>query len=52
VFTGAAVNFGLASALAASGTLGTPVAPTAIAFGAGLLVIPFATQRRGHVSPD
>jgi hypothetical protein len=34
------------------GTLGTPVALTAIAFGLGLLVIPFAHETRGKVLPD
>jgi hypothetical protein len=34
------------------GTLGKPVAFTAIAFGIGLLVIPFALETRGKVLPD
>jgi hypothetical protein len=34
------------------GTLGKPVAFTAIAFGIGLLVIPFAEETRGKVLPD
>ena len=33
------------------GTLGTPVALTAVAFGLGLLIIPFATETRGQVLP-
>ena len=34
------------------GTLGTPIALTAIAFGVGLLVIPFAPETRGELLPD
>ncbi len=51
-FVGAAVNFGLAGAVKAMGTLGTPVALTAIAFGIGLLIIPFARETRGDRLPD
>jgi hypothetical protein len=51
-FIGAVVNFGLAGAVAAMGTLGTPIALTAIAFGVGLLVIPFARETRGQTLPD
>jgi MFS family permease len=51
-FIGAGVNFGLAGAVAAMGTLGTPVAFTAIAFGLGLLIIPFARETRGQALPD
>jgi MFS family permease len=51
-FIGAGVNFGLAGAVAAMGTLGTPVAFTAIAFAVGLLVIPFAIETRGECLPD
>ncbi|HEX9461554.1 MAG TPA: MFS transporter [Alphaproteobacteria bacterium] len=51
-FIGAGVNFGLAGAVAAMGTLGTPVAITAIAFGVGLLIIPFAVETRGETLPE
>lgn len=51
-FIGAGVNFGLAGAMAAMGTLGTPIAFTAIAFAAGLLIIPFATETRGETLPE
>ncbi len=51
-FIGAGVNFGLAGAVASMGTLGTPIALTAIAFGVGLLVIPFARETRGEPLPD
>ena len=51
-FVGAGVNFGLAGAVAAMGTLGTPVALTSIAFGIGLLIIPFAAETRGRILPE
>jgi MFS family permease len=51
-FIGAGVNFGLAGAVAATGTLGTPIAFTAIAFAVGLLIIPFATETRGETLPE
>jgi MFS family permease len=51
-FIGAGVNFGLAGAVAAMGTLGTPIAITSIAFGVGLFVIPFAAETRGQTLPE
>jgi MFS family permease len=51
-FIGAGVNFALAAGVAAMGTLGTPVALTALAFAAGLLLIPFARETRGEPLPD
>jgi len=51
-FIGAGVNFGLAAAVAAMGTLGTPIALTAIAFALGLLIIPFARETRGQALPE
>jgi hypothetical protein len=45
------VNFALAAAVSAMGTLGTPVALTAVAFALGLLVIPFARETRGESLP-
>ena len=51
-FIGAGVNFALAASVNAMGTLGTPVAWTAVAFGIGLLIIPFAYETRGEVLPD
>jgi MFS family permease len=51
-FIGAAVNFVLAGAVATMGTLGTPIALTSIAFGLGLLIIPFARETRGETLPD
>ena len=51
-FIGAGVNFALAGAVAAMGTLGTPIALISIAFGVGLLIIPFARETRGEPLPD
>jgi MFS family permease len=50
-FVGAGVNFALAAGVAHMGTLGTPVALTAIAFAIGLLVIPAALETRGQILP-
>jgi hypothetical protein len=35
-----------------AGTMGKPVAYTAIVFGLGLLIIPFAQETRGERLPD
>jgi MFS family permease len=51
-FIGAGVNFGLAGAVAAMGTLGTPVAITSIAFVVGLFIIPLASETRGETLPE
>jgi MFS family permease len=51
-FIGAGVNFGLAGAVAAMGTLGTPIAITSLAFGIGLLIIPCAPETRGQILPE
>ena len=51
-FVGAGVNFALAGAVAAMGTLGTPIAMTALAFAIGLAIIPFATETRGKDLPE
>ncbi len=51
-FFAAAVNFGVGGLVIQMGTLGKPVAFTAIAFGIGLLVIPLATETRGEVLPE
>jgi MFS family permease len=50
-FIGAGVNFALGAAVHAMGTLGTPVALTAVAFGVGILVIPLATETKGERLP-
>lgn len=51
-FIAAGVNFGIGALVSQMGTLGKPVAMTAIAFGIGLLVIPFAVETRGNPLPD
>ena len=50
-FIAAAVNFGVGGLVARMGTLGQPVAFTAIAFVIGLMVIPFAVETRGEALP-
>jgi MFS family permease len=50
-FIGAGVNFALAAGVQSMGTLGIPVALTAIAFALGLLVIPLAVETRGERLP-
>ena len=50
-FVGAGVNFLLAALVLRMGTLGTPVALSGIAFGIGILVIPFAIETRGKELP-
>jgi MFS family permease len=50
-FAGAGVNFALAWGVQTMGTLGTPVALTAIAFALGILVVPLAVETRGEILP-
>jgi len=51
-FLGAGVNFALGAMVLHWGTLGTPVALTAIIFVLGLLIIPFSPETRGEVLPN
>ncbi|MCL6453937.1 MAG: MFS transporter [Alicyclobacillus sp.] len=51
-FVGAIVTFVIGAMVKGMGTLGTPVALTAIAFVIGLLVIPAALETKGEVLPD
>ncbi|HLX83723.1 MAG TPA: MFS transporter [Terriglobales bacterium] len=51
-FIAAGVNFGVGALVSRMGTLGKPVACTAIAFGIGLLVVPFAVETRGKALPE
>jgi len=51
-FIGAGVNFLLGALVLRMGTLGTPIALTGVAFGLGLLVIPFALETKGRRLPD
>jgi hypothetical protein len=48
---GTGMKFGLAGAVAAMGTVGTPTAITSIAFGVGLAIIPFAPKTPGDTLP-
>jgi MFS family permease len=50
-FVGAGVNFLLGALVLRMGTLGTPVALTAIAFGIGILIVPFAVETTGQKLP-
>jgi MFS family permease len=49
---GAGVNFALGSMIHSYGSIGIPVATTAIAFIIGLAIIPFAAETRGQRLPD
>ncbi len=51
-FIGAGVNFLLGSMIHSYGSIGVPVATTAIAFVLGLLVIPFARETQGMPLPE
>jgi MFS family permease len=51
-FIGAGVNFLLGSMIHSYGSLGIPVATTALAFVVGLLVIPFAMETKGLQLPE
>jgi hypothetical protein len=51
-FIGAAVNFALGALVLRMGTLGVPVALTALAFVLGLVLIPFATETHGERLPN
>ena len=51
-FIAAGMNFAIGALVGRMGTLGKPVAITAIAFGIGLLVIPFGVETRGKTLPD
>lgn len=51
-FVGAGVNFLLGGMVLRMGTLGIPVALTAIAFGIGILIIPFALETTGQPLPE
>jgi MFS family permease len=51
-FVGAGVNFALGALVLRMGSLGTPVALTAIAFGIGILVVPLAIETTGQQLPS
>ena len=50
-FIGAGVNFALGALVASWHTVGTPVALTGLAFGLGLLILPFALETKGETLP-
>lgn len=50
-FGGAAITFLVGAGVRHYGSLGTPVAVTAIAFALGLLLIPFGAETKGQVLP-
>jgi MFS family permease len=50
-FVGAAVNFGVGALVLHMGTLGTPIALTAVAFVLGMLLIPLTVDTRGRALP-
>jgi MFS family permease len=51
-FIGAGVNFLIGGMVRHAGTLGKPVAYTAVAFALGLLIIPFAKETHGQPLPQ
>ena len=51
-FIAAGVNFLLAAQIREMGTLGIPIALTAIALAIGLLLLPFSIETKGHKLPD
>jgi MFS family permease len=51
-FVGAGVNFILGWAVAQTGTLGGPVAMTAIAFAIGIAILPWAIETKGKGLPE
>ncbi len=50
-FGGAAITFLVGSGVQRYGSLGVPVAVTALAFAVGLLLIPFGAETRGQILP-
>ena len=51
-FVGVAMVFILGNGIASYGSLGVPVAWTALAFVLGLLILPFAVETRGQELPS
>ncbi|MGA2539867.1 MAG: MFS transporter [Terracidiphilus sp.] len=49
---GAGINFLLATAIRSYGSLGVPIATTALVFVVGLFIIPFAMETKGMPLPD
>jgi MFS family permease len=51
-FLAAGVTFLVGAGVSYYGTIGTPVAITSIAFVAGLLLVPFGMETKGHALPE
>jgi MFS family permease len=51
-FIGAGITFLVGAGVSSTGTIGTPVALTSLAFLAGLLLLPFGIETKGHVLPE
>ena len=51
-FAGAGLTFLVGAGISHFGTLGTPVALTAVAFVVGLAALPFGTETKGHTLPS
>ncbi len=51
-FIGAGVNFLLGAMVLRMGTLGLPIALTAVAFAVGLLIVPLGVETKGKLLPD
>jgi hypothetical protein len=50
-FVGAGVNFLIGAGVHGYGSIGVPVAATALAFAIGLLLLPFCRETRGEKLP-
>lgn len=51
-FIGAGITFLVGAGVSSTGTIGTPVALTSLAFLAGLLLLPFGIETKGHFLPE
>jgi MFS family permease len=51
-FIGAGITFLVGAGVSSTGTIGTPVALTSLAFLAGLLLLPFGIETKGHILPE
>ena len=51
-FIGGGITFLVGAGVSSTGTIGTPVALTSLAFLAGLLLLPFGIETKGHILPE
>ena len=51
-FIGAGITFLVGAGVSSTGTIGTPVALTSLAFLAGFLLLPFGIETKGHILPE